>query len=303
MLTEVFYWLLNMSITGTIAALAVILIRSLSRIPRRVIFVLWLIPLFRLWVPVLLVSKFSLISLFMLPSSKVVSLPGQEVSAFQMLNMSGAATSYFPITFHMELLENIFLIASIVWFVVAIAIIAYLVGVYITGIRIARKAKPLGDRAYLSSQVTSPAVYGILRPRILVPASHRNRDLTWVRRHEEAHIRRLDNLWRLVALVTAAVHWFNPFVWLLLKVFFRDLEQACDESVLRTCSAEEKREYASALLDQYESRSIVASAFGGGELYARIEKILTYRNISVASAVYVIILSAALIYVLLTNPA
>ena len=220
----------------------------------------------------------------------------------QMLNMGGVATSYFPITFRLEFLFNVFLIASVVWVAAAIGILTYLAGVYITGGRIARKAEPLYGRVYLSPRVDSPAVYGILRLRILIPLSDRNRDLTWALRHEEAHIRRLDNLWRLVALVTAAVHWFNPFLWLFLQCFFSDLEQACDESVLRTCAEWEKREYASALLDHYESRSVVASAFSGGSLRSRIGKIMTYRKMSIISAVCMSLLVAALTYVLLTNP-
>lgn len=298
---DIFYWLLNMSITGTIAGFAVLLIRIVPGIPRRVVFALWLIPLIRFWFPALLVSKYSLIMLFAMPGSKAVPLPGNE-DLLRVMNMAGAADSYFPVTFRLDLLNSIFVAASVVWLVFAVAALLYLALLYLSGIRIAGNAEPLQDGVYLSKQVDSPAVYGILRPRILVPAADRQFDLTWVIQHEKAHIRRLDNLWRLLALVTAAVHWFNPFIWLFVRCFLSDLEQACDESVLKNCTESEKNAYASALLDQYERHSIFASAFNGGGLRSRIGKIITYRRISVFSAVCMILLAIFLGYMLLTNP-
>lgn len=303
MLTDIFYWLLNMSITGTIAGLLVLLIRTYPKLPRRAACVLWGIPLVRLWLPALVVSPYSLLTLFAVPSSKVVSIPGLEDSVYAIMNVGGMAQTYFPITFKVTLLQRIFQTASIVWLTAAVIMLLCLLATYLSGIRAARKATRLRDRVYLSDQVDSPAVYGIIDPRILIPFPEKDSDFTYVLMHERAHIRRLDNLWRVLALVTAAVHWFNPFIWIFLKFFFSDLEKACDEAVLKTCTEAQKREYAAALLNRCESRHIFVSAFGGAGIHSRIMNIMTYRKMSVFSAVCMIVFFLVLAFLLLTNPA
>ena len=302
-MVDAFYWLVNMSITGAIAGLCVLLVRAVPKIPRRVVFLLWTIPLVRFWAPALLVSPYSLISLFLLPDSRFVPVDWEDAELYGMMNITGVADSYFPISFRFWSVYRIFRIASIIWAAVALVILIFLLVSYIQGIRLARRAMPYRDGVFLSDEITSPAVYGILRPRVLIPEGQRDENISYALRHERAHIRRLDNLWRLIALITAAVHWFNPLVWLFLKSFFTDLEQACDETVLRTCTGGERRAYAAALLDQYESRNLLTSAFGGGGLRGRIEKIITYRKLSVFSAICMALLFLALAFVLLTNPA
>jgi len=71
--------------------------------------------------------------------------------------------------------------------------------------------------------------------------------------HESAHIYRKDNLWRIIAVISASVHWFNPLIWLFLKKFLEDTELACDEQVLANCGEDEKKAYAMALVDCAES--------------------------------------------------
>lgn len=76
-MTDVFYWLLNMSITGTVAGLIVLLLRAMPRLPRRVVFLFWAIPLFRLWFPALIVSRYSLIAFFAPSCARSVPLAGE----------------------------------------------------------------------------------------------------------------------------------------------------------------------------------------------------------------------------------
>ncbi len=63
MLGEIFYWLLNMSILGTVAGLIVLILSRIKSIPRFMIKLLWIIPLIRLWVPFGFGSKYSLMNL------------------------------------------------------------------------------------------------------------------------------------------------------------------------------------------------------------------------------------------------
>src|SRR5258707_556077 len=69
-----------------------------------------------------------------------------------------------------------------------------------------------------SGEVGSPALFGFVRPRLLLPAglarSFSPEELRYVFLHELGHIKRHDILagWLMTAL--QILHWFNPLVWL-----------------------------------------------------------------------------------------
>ena len=115
------------------------------------------------------------------------------------------------------------------------------------------------------------------------------------------HIRRRDNLWRVVAVITACVHWFNPLCWLFVKWFFADMELACDARVLKTMGESTAKAYVSALLRCAAGRSYFASAFGGAKTRVRIERILSYRKLTIVSGAAFGLLIAAICFVLMTN--
>jgi len=87
-----------------------------------------------------------------------------------------------------------------------------------------------------SSEVASPAVAGLWRPCVLLPANFADsllpQQLRWIILHELAHIRRRD-LW-LAAFQKAVqiVHFFNPAVWLANWIVNRQREYACDDAAL-----------------------------------------------------------------------
>lgn len=302
MLQELFYWLFNMSITASVTGVPVLLIRQFKKIPRRMTVLLWLIPFLRMSVPVGLNSPFSLMSLLSRISSDslVLYAPWEDVP-FSILNSVMAADSYFPIRYKSVVLENVFGVASIIWIAVFLAILLVMAVTYVTTVREIRDSRHFRDNIYLSSKVLSPGVYGIAKPRILLPASYPDRNMDLVILHEKTHIRSLDNLWRMVALIIAGVHWFNPLSWVFLKYFLADLELACDERVLAKLGAERAKEYAASLLEFRQSTPVFASSFGGAKIRTRIENILSFRKMTLLSLAVFSILICVVCYVLLTN--
>ena len=226
--------------------------------------------------------------------------PTDKIS-FSMMNSVMAANSYFPITYKVNILENIFSVASIIWAVVALAIILMLTAIYFTTLYEIKDSRHLRDNIYLSEKITSPAVYGILRPKIVLPASYRDKDIELIIQHEKTHIRGLDNLWRMIAFMIVAVHWFNPFSWIFLKAFLTDLELSCDERVLVKLGTARSKEYASVLLDCKQDATVFASAFGGARIRTRIENILSFKKLTWISLAAFITLIIVIFYVLLTN--
>ncbi len=291
-----------MSIVAGITTGIIALIRMVKRIPRRMMALLWLIPALRMIVPLGLSSPYSLMSMLSRITTKtvVVYQPSQDVS-FSMMNMTMAANSYFPITYKTNILHDVFATASIVWIIVALAILLLLAVLYVTTLRELKDSEHLRENIYLSEKVTSPAVYGIFRPRIVLAITWADRDLDLVLFHERTHIRRLDNLWRMIAFVIVALHWFNPVAWIFLKLLLTDLELACDEGVLVKLGPDRRKEYALSLLDSKSGTNVFASAFGGAKIRTRIENILSYRKMKWISLVAFAVLALAISYVLLTN--
>jgi beta-lactamase regulating signal transducer with metallopeptidase domain len=86
-----------------------------------------------------------------------------------------------------------------------------------------------------SPELDVPIAVGVLDPKIIL--SPQSGEWTETRRkavlcHELAHIKRLDALTQFVGRVAAAIYWFNPLVWLLLRAMRAERERACDDMVL-----------------------------------------------------------------------
>lgn len=308
MLGEIFYWLFNMSIVASVSGLIVLLLRMIKGIPRRVIKVLWIIPFIRFWVPIGISGKYGLMTLISKFTTKTVTVfQLSDNQSFSMMNSVMGANSYFPITYKVNLLEKVFDYSSAVWVVICSAIVLTLIILSVATASETKDAVPYMEKSvYLSDKITSPAVFGIIKPKILIPTGYDNFDksnIEYVLKHERAHIKSGDNLLRIIAFITAALHWFNPLVWLFLKCFLSDLEYACDEKILSRLNMEERRQYAGVLVDCAGNRNVFVSAFGGAKLRTRVERILSYKKLSAFSSVLFTVLVMVIAYVLLTNAA
>lgn len=302
MLHEVFYWIFNMSITAAITGTLVMLLRRIKGIPRRVSVFLWAIPFLRMAVPFGVNSSYSLMGLLSGITTKTVTVYQPVVDfSVSMMNSVMAADTYFPITYKVNILEDIFRFGSAIWFLVALAIVLMLTVTYVITIREVKDAKHWKDRIYFSEKVLSPAVYGVFKPRIVLPVSYQDRDIEFVILHEKTHIRSGDNLWRMIAFLITAIHWFNPLGWVFLKCFLSDLELSCDERVLAKVGKERSKEYALSLLVCRQGFTIFTSAFGGAKIRTRIENILSFRKLTWLSLCVFTVLLSVIFYVLLSN--
>ena len=302
MIGEVCYWLINMSIIASFMGLIVMLIRKIRFIPRRVSVFLWIIPFLRMTVPVGINSPYSLMTLVSKFTTKTVTVyqPSGDL-AFSFSNTIRAAESYQPITYRVSILEKVFFITGMMWAVVSLALIIALTIIYISTKRAVADSRPMEANIFLSDKVDSPAVYGIFRPKIIIPESYNEKELEYIIKHEKTHIRRLDNLWRIAGFLTACIHWFNPLSWIFLKSFLTDLELACDEMAVSGYDAQERKEYARTLLTCSQSKSLLVSAFGGAKVRTRIENVLSYKRMTAFSAIGFTLLVLVIIFTLITN--
>ncbi len=302
MLSEVFYWIFNMSIVATVTGTVVILIRAIRFIPRRVAIFLWIAPFLRMCVPFGISSPYSLLSLLsdFFSRTVVIFSPAEDISV-SLTNSMRLTESYFPIRFSNPMFETLFAVASVVWIAVALAIVVFLVFVYLSTKKMFKDARRLRENIYLSEKAKSPAVYGVIKARIILPLSYEEKDLNDILLHEQTHIRRKDNLWRLLAIILTAVHWFNPFMWIFLRLFLSDIELSCDEAVITKLNKEDRKRYARTLLSVAEEHSLLTSPFSGAKIGTRVRKILSYRKITLFSLICLIVLVACVIMILITN--
>jgi beta-lactamase regulating signal transducer with metallopeptidase domain len=102
----------------------------------------------------------------------------------------------------------------------------------------------------ISPAGTSPAMLGILRPRLVLPRDFRQRYSRAERRlilqHERTHVERGDSITNLAMAVLRAIQWWNPLVIFASRALSHDQERACDASVIHR-HPNQLRTYADAL--------------------------------------------------------
>ncbi|WP_300685391.1 M56 family metallopeptidase [Acutalibacter sp. 1XD8-36] len=296
--------LLQMSVSGGAMAAAVLLVRALAlhRLPKRLFPALWAIVMIRLLVPFSLPASCSVYSLLSRPAPVVVYSPRptsiplhpsaleEEITEVSVLT-GGAAHSANP--WHM------------IWLTGLLVFAGYFAMAYIKCRLEFREALPVRN-AYIenwllvhqlrrpivvrqSDKISAPLTYGILRPVILLPKSTDWTDIAalgYVLAHEWTHIRRFDSLFKLILTAGLCVHWFNPMVWVMVFFANRDIELACDESVLSQLGRDTRSGYAMALIHMEEAKSglaMMGSHFSKTPIEERIKSIMKMKRNSIAA--------------------
>ena len=265
-------------LTVSALILAVLLVRAIfkNRVPKRMVYALWLVVLVKLCLPG------TLVSLPILPAEETaapvqrVELPAQtapvvlqpaqavvqpQVSAQQPVSpaQEAAEPAAKPLT-AMQIFQ-------IIWAGGSALLGLWLLGTWLVfAIRLHKSRRFLskrgGTRIYVSSAVKSPCLAG------LVPAVYLTEDVLQtdstelILRHELTHLRHLDFLWSLCRTAAVIVYWWNPFIWLAAILSKRDAELACDEAVAAGLSDAQRLAYARTILAQAPRRAAALSLAG-----------------------------------------
>ena len=194
---------------------------------------------------------------------------------------------------------------SIAWAVgIYIMVMAALAG-YVSLREDVAASIPLEGNVYLCDNIKSPFILGVLRPRIYLTSGMDEAARDCVLRHERAHLRRGDHLWKPLGFLLLAVYWYDPLVWAAYILFCRDMELACDERVIRDMAAEERAAYSQALLDCSRGCHWVAAcplAFGEVSVKTRIKAVLQGKKPAFWAVLAAVVICAAVAVCFLTNP-
>ncbi|HDR8030778.1 TPA: M56 family metallopeptidase [Bacillus cereus] len=113
---------------------------------------------------------------------------------------------------------------------------------------------------FVSGKVSSPTVFGFIRPKLLLSTVHMEildeQQLRYIFYHELAHIKRRDVgvNWLMHGLLI--LNWFNPILWYAYSCMREDQELACDALALTCIDSEEQIAYGHtiiSLLEHYSS--------------------------------------------------
>jgi|GEM_PF-1376601 len=324
-MTELFKVVLEMSVTGAIIIATVMLIRlCMKRLPRRYAYFLWIIPAIRLLCPLTVSSEASLFNLFPTQSVQVeyeervvteqtVELPEtaipQETTPIvtvhypeqpaQPSQPQDIVNEKQPTEEAVQRKVSAISVVSVVWLTGAAAMLVYVASSYIRTYRKIRSAALLQNNIFISHSIDTPFVFGLIKPKIYIPDGISGMDLQYILAHENAHIKRLDHAAKLLAMVILSVHWFNPLVWLGFKLMTDDMEFSCDEKALGSYDVEDRKAYATTLLNMSVRQNRInlggMLSFGESGIKARIKGVLAMkkpRAIACVLAVAVIIAAA-----------
>ena len=283
----------------------VLLVRAIfkNRVPKRMLYALWLVVLLKLCLPG------TLVSLPVLPAedaavpaqsaerpaqtTPVIQHPAQTVTKPQtpaQQPVSPVQETAKPAAKPLATAQ----ILQIVWFSGSALLGLWLFGTWLTfTIRLRKSRKFLGRRGrtniYVSKRIKSPCLAGLIQAVYLTEDVLRNDTTELIVRHELTHLRHLDFLWSLCRTAAVTVYWWNPFIWLAAICSKRDAELACDEAVAAKLPESKRLAYARAILAQ-APRKTAALSLAGPPVKERILFLTKKQRTSVLCVILALLL-------------
>lgn len=158
-------------------------------------------------------------------------------------------------------------------------------------------------RIRICRKILSPMITGLFRPTLLLPhEEYETADLELILKHELIHFRRNDLWFKLLLICANALHWFNPFIYAMVKEANRDIEISCDEEVLKGADLQVRKRYSERILELMQGNNIqevpISTNFHGGKgmMKRRIFHIFDERAKRKGVLSFLIILAAVLAF-------
>ena len=291
----------------TLSALiaAVLLVRAAfkNRVPKRLLYALWLVVLLKLCLPG------TAYALPLLPAEQTAAVqqtetPAQSAPAAQQPAQAAAqpqTPAQQPASQPQEAAKPAAAMplvtepVLVIWFCGSVLLGLWLLLTWLVfTVRLRRSRRFLGRRGrvriYAAGSISSPCLAG------LIPAVYLTEDVVQtdaaelVLRHELTHLRHLDPLWSFCRAAAVTVYWWNPFVWLAAFVSGRDAELACDEAVAAKLAPAQRVAYARAILAQ-APRKTAALSLAGPPVKERIVFLTRKQRTSVLCVVLALLLT------------
>lgn len=316
---SVFLNLVNISITASYIAIAVIVFRILlKKAPKAYTCILWLLTALRLIIPVSdstllsFTSRFSLIpNTQILPSNLIDNASPQFNINVGIEQIDKRVNAFLDDRYYEGVKvpanngSNLMNALGIIWIIVCAAIIIYAIGSYIYLRRKTKASLCVKENTFICDYISTPFILGIIKPKILLPSTLSEEESRYVLAHEKAHLKRLDHLWKPIGFILLSIHWFNPIMWISYILFCRDIELACDECVIKNMNSNDKKSYSTALLNCSIPKKLISAyplAFGEIGVKERIKAVIKYEKPAVITSIIAVILCIVTAICFLSNP-
>lgn len=330
-------WIVSSSVL--IAALLLLRLLFRNKISKRVQYALWALVLLRLLIPISIVESAASVSNLLsdLTAKPVVQAasgtlspqvrydlavqevldahdyPQEAYSALPEVQQEAIIQEYQPqIQQKLDSYETAYdaaQILKILWLVGAAVMGLFLL---VGNLRFYRKLKRTRTRlksaaslpVYRSSEAKTPCLFGLFRPSIYLPdTAIDEKAMSYILAHEQTHRRHLDHIWALARCICLALHWYNPLVWIAVKVSRTDSELACDEGTLAKLGDDCRESYGRTLIEMSCARPSMAdylltsTTMTGNKksLYQRIQAIATKQKVILAAVICLAVAVAILV--------
>jgi bla regulator protein BlaR1 len=310
LLREFLVWLFDASIAGGAIALAILLARHTlrHRLDGNIYYCLWVLFALRLILPPILPSPIDCIGGIVSSMQRILGSAGRGDGPSAVSRASDYSTLRLgdPGDYALTVIRsNRQALVFGVWLAGTILMLFLIASSSLRSSRELRVKRPIRDEEVLriyaecrarvgirrevrlmqSGAVSSPTLFGIVSPSIILPEGSAERlderQLRYVILHELIHLRRKDELINVASCVIQAMHWFNPLVLYAFHCMRQDREAACDSSAVSRLAADERKEYGLTLLHfaQEGEGARVGLAMAPSRMAAGLKRRLVYLSI------------------------
>lgn len=270
---ELFKTVLILSVFGFTTAVILLILKPLTtkKFPAFWQYAMWIIALFSMVIPTYkLIPKKNVENLSFtakIPQSEIITTPIQQDASTENTNKQNTPAEEKSEEKPQKREKDIFEILSFVWIIgmgVFLLTVFASYAVYIfkkrkNSVAISesealenakKKLKIKRKIRYRASEdIPSPLLMGIFFPTIYVPDENTQKEnMQMILLHELTHYKRKDLILKWIAVFVNAVHWFNPLCYLVCGNLSEACEIACDVSVTKNMSNEEKKLYMNTIL-------------------------------------------------------
>ncbi|NIK21691.1 M56 family metallopeptidase [Paenibacillus lupini] len=290
-LTDALTWILSTSLMASVLVIFILVAKWLlkDKLKPRWAYLLWILLVLRLLLPWAPESSFSVFNIFQTlpenshlvteienPASPDVEPSYEMSSTTQVQDSSPNTVSTIGDDSTVKKPMSLLQIASMIWLVGMVMFLSFMVRANVRFAALIKKEVAVIDQGINSlferckdemkvhrkialiqtNQVSSPTLFGLLKPKLLIPdlaLRYLNEvQLRYVFLHEISHVRRRDIAMNWLMNILLSVHWFNPFLWYAYHKMRADQETACDALALSRIKSEESNEYALTIIKLLE---------------------------------------------------
>lgn len=308
MLTSLFTDFLIISVTTSLLIVSLLLLTPLlrKRYTAKWTYWLWMVLAIRLLLPFNFSFSNSLVNI-QLPESSIMNTAIQGIVPSAQSEPTIVAQPVQTVVEPVVHGPSLIFILAMIWLIGVVLFFLYHVAGYYTFRKQAlRWSRPIANEqvtsrinsvfvemrvptsiiAVLTSEkVPNPMLVGFRKPLLFLPhEQYSEEELEFIIKHELVHYKRHDMLYKLLLLTVQALHWFNPFVWLLVRETSREIELYCDDTVVSKQSLAYRKQYCEAILSAMQKPSprflALSTNFSGGKdtMKQRFKSILNMKK-------------------------